>query len=153
MIDRPAGFIISDFGVFFNGAIYWKVEAIANLSDSFVMAQNITTNRYKMVEKPTGVSNEFALLIASRGRLCMSCNYAKHMDIWVLGDYMYFPNPEPLFVSERGGVVFLKYGMRFVMYKRLKFHKIFLFRERIEIEAATYNESFVSPDFGHEDWS
>ncbi|KAL2489165.1 F-box/kelch-repeat protein [Forsythia ovata] len=174
IIKGPAGFVFSGCGVFVNGAIHWKLYPRGNPRDWLIAAQDITTDIFEMIEKPkyeAGVVN--ALLMVSGGRLCVSLSYRTRMDLWVfrenweeeecwtklvrvpyfldLRNHRYI-RPKPLLVSENGAVL-LSYGSDIVMYEPLQTYEIHPLRERIEFEAATYAESFVSPDFGHEEGS
>ncbi|KAL2463316.1 F-box/kelch-repeat protein [Forsythia ovata] len=171
IIDGTAGFIVHGCGVFANGAIHWKVQyPDGNPTDWFIIAYNVTTDRYKMVAKPqfeTGLLN--SLLVVSAGRLCVSCKYFTHADIWVMKEYeveeswtklVRVPNyldlksqinTTPFFVLENGGVL-LKNGFSIVMYRPLN-ECIEINTKGFVLHVSTYTESLVFPDFGHEDGS
>ncbi|KAL2469530.1 F-box/kelch-repeat protein [Abeliophyllum distichum] len=169
IIDGTAGFIVHGCGVFANGAIHWKVQyPDGNPMDWFIIAYNVTTDRYKMVAIPQfeiGLLN--SLLVVSAGRLCVSCKYSTHADIWVMKEYeveeswtklVRVPNyldlksqinTTPFFVLENGGVL-LKNGFSIVMYRPLN-ECIEINTKGFVLYVSTYTESLVFPDFGHDD--
>lgn len=167
IIDGPPGFVFIGSGVFVNGAIFWKVLYPRNKPrDWYIVAQDITTERFELLDKPqyeTGVVN--ALLMVSGGRLCLCLSYLTHLDIWVLGEDVNgeywtklvrvpysldlsnhrYIRPNTLLISENGGVL-LSYGSDILMYEPSKTCEIHTLRDNIEFETATYTESFVSPE-------
>ncbi|CAI9775828.1 unnamed protein product [Fraxinus pennsylvanica] len=167
-IDGPPGFVFIGCGVFVNGAIFWKVLYPRNNPRNwYIVAQDIKTERFELLDKPKyekGVVN--ALLMVSGGRLCVCLSYQTQLDIWVLGengDGEYWTKlvrvpytldisnhryirPNTLLISENGGVL-LSYGSDILMYEPMQTCEIHTLRDNIEFEAATYTESFVSPEF------
>ncbi|KAL2518643.1 F-box protein CPR30 [Abeliophyllum distichum] len=101
------------------------------------------------------------------GRLCVSCKYSTHADIWVMKEYeveeswtklVRVPdyldlksqiNTTPFFVLENGGVL-LKNGFSIVMYRPLN-ECIEINTKGFVLYVSTYTESLVFPDFGHDD--
>lgn len=172
-MDWPGGKIFDGPGVFVNGAIHWKVHYDDNRSNWVVIAQNVTTETCSIVEIPVSVSDDAIVTLGvSGGCLCASYDYHTYMDVWVLKEngvkeswaklvcFPYFfcvrhddhVRPKLLFVSENGGIL-LNLGLDLIMHKPSQYHEIHRLSNHIEVEAATYSESLLSPDFDHLDWS
>ncbi|KAL0367352.1 UNVERIFIED_CONTAM: F-box/kelch-repeat protein [Sesamum radiatum] len=169
-VDWPAGKILDGPGVFVDGAIHWKVYHGGRPSNCVVVAQNVTTETCSILELPAcGSDGGNVMLGVSGGCLCASYDYYSYMDVWMLKEsgrkeswtklvcVPYFfcmrhydhVRPKLLFVSENGGVL-LSLGSDLIMYKPSQYHEIHRLGNHVEVEAATYSESLLSPDFDPE---
>ncbi|PIN12080.1 hypothetical protein CDL12_15317 [Handroanthus impetiginosus] len=101
------------------------------------------------------------------GCLCAYYDHSRFMDIWMMKEYgmkdswskiVCFPyfsmkhqvhrRPKVLLVSENGGSL-VNLGSLLIMYKPPQYHEILRLGYNVEVEAATYSESLISPDFNH----
>lgn len=168
--DWSHGEVYDDPGVFFQGAVHWKVYCSHVRGDWDVIVQNLTTGTCSNLALPVPIiaSGVEVMLGVSRGFLCVFHDRSSYMDIWVLKEYgvqrswnimVSFPysfltkpphhiRPKILFVSGNGGIL-LHLGSNLIMYKQFQYHETYPLIDNIEVEATTYIESFVSPDFDH----
>ncbi|XP_073272719.1 F-box/kelch-repeat protein At3g23880-like isoform X1 [Primulina huaijiensis] len=169
-MDWSHGKVYDDPGVFFHGAVHWKVYYDDFRGDWDVIAQNLTTETCSNVALPVpriGSGVEVKLGV-SRGLLCAFHDRGSYMDIWVLKEYgvqgswiimVSFSysfltrhprhiRPKILFVSENGGIL-VQLGSNLIMYKHHQCLETYPLIDNIEVEATTYIESFISPDFDH----
>ncbi|PIN12079.1 hypothetical protein CDL12_15316 [Handroanthus impetiginosus] len=172
-VNWPGGYIFDGPGVFVKGAIHWKVHYDDDTKNWVVIAQNVTTETCSNLQLPMSANDDDAhvMLGVCGGCLSASYSYRNYMDIWVMKEYgvkeswskiVCFPyllmshlvhaRYKVLFVSENGGSL-VNFGSDLIMYKPSQCHETFRLENDVEVEAATYSESLISPDFDHLAWS
>ncbi|KZV40698.1 F-box/kelch-repeat protein-like [Dorcoceras hygrometricum] len=165
------GEVFDNPGVFVHGAIHWKVYSDGySGSDWDILAQDLTTGKCSTVALPVPrIASGSEIMLGVSGRfLCVFHDHGSYMNIWMLKEYgvkeswnimvsfpYFFRTLHPdyirlklLFVSENGGIL-MRLGSNMIMYKPSQYHEIYPVIDNIDVEATTYIESFVSPDFEH----
>ncbi|KAK6122837.1 hypothetical protein DH2020_043418 [Rehmannia glutinosa] len=167
-MEWPCSDIIDGPSVFVNGVIHWKVCDEKYQRFWAVIAQNVTTETCSSVDLPTLASDDADKVSLGVFGGCLSASFYCHnyMDVWVLKEYgdreswtklvrFNYPSvenrfvlkrPKLLFVSKDGGILLKIFG-DLIMYRPSQYRVIHHLSNPFVLEAATYSESLISPDF------